>query len=221
MNAMKTENASREQKVNNGEIIYGVKEYTYSSYHTYTYSNMQIDTREVLGKKGNALYADDKELKTWYESVKQERYPKFDTMKFDYYKINWTDDITTDKASSLMQKARKEFIEQGSYNVGNVQYIHLTIDDDNASDLQKTSPIFFETIQKMKVGDVTEVISENASSFFAVLKSTKKAGYKDFEEHKSAIYTEYIDEKYEGFVDNRVKSAKVEKTDKLKYLKMD
>ncbi len=221
MNAMKAENALREQKVKAGEVIYGVKEYTYNSYLTYTYSNMQIDTREKLGEKGNALYADDKELKAWYESVKDVRYPKFDTMKFDYYKIAFSDDYPPEEAEKVVIEARKEIVKNGVHTWCDVDYIDLTIDDDNASDLQKTSPQFFETIQSMKVGDITEVINENNSSFFAVLKSAEKAGYKDFDEHKTAIYTEYIDEKYETYVENQVKSAKVEKTSKFEYLKLD
>ena len=221
MDAMKTENALREQKVKAGEVIYGVKEYTYNSYLTYTYSNMQIDTREKLGEKGNALYADDKELKAWYESVKDVRYPKFDTMKFDYYKISWSDVIPPEEAESIMKEVRDLVIATGTHDYCDPEYQELTIDDDNASDLQKTSPQFFETIQSMKVGDITEVINENNSSFFAVLKSAEKSGHKGFDEHKTAIYTEYIDEKYETYVENQVKSAKVEKTSKFEYLKLD
>ena len=102
-----------------------------------------------------------------------------------------------------------------------IEYINLTINDDNASDLQKTSPIFYEAIQKMKVGNVTEVISENNTSFFALLKTSEKAGYKALEDYKDSIYTECIDEKYKTYVDDLVKSAKVEITDKFKYLKLE
>jgi len=219
--AMQNENKIREQKVNAGEVIYGVKEYTYNSYLTYTYSNMQIDAREKLGEKGNKLYTSDAELKKWYDSVKEERYPKFDTMKLDYYKITWSDVIPPEEAESTMNEARKQVIATGTHDCCDPEYKEITIDDDNAPDLQKTSPQFFEAVSEMRIGDVTEVINENNSSFFAVLKSAEKAGYKDFDEYKTSIYTECVAEKYETYVEECVKSAKIEKTDKFKYLKLD
>ncbi len=221
INAMQNENAIREQKIKRGEVIYGVKQYTYNSYLTYTYSNMQIDSREVLSKKGGALYATDKELEAWYESVKDERYPKFDTMKFDYYKIPWNDVISPTDAENEAKYAREGIVKYGETDCCDIEHIDLTIDDDNASDLQKTSPQFFEVIKMMKVGDVTEVINENNSSFFAVLKSAKKAGYKALEDYKDSIYTEYMDVKYEAYVDDLVTKAKVEKTEKFKYLELE
>ncbi|MBQ4155405.1 MAG: peptidyl-prolyl cis-trans isomerase [Clostridia bacterium] len=219
--AMQNENKIREQKVNAGEVIYGVKEYTYNSYLTYTYSNMQIDVREKLGEKGNKLYTSDAELKKWYDSVKEVRYPKFDTMKLDYYKITWSDVISPEEAESIMKEVRELVIETGTHDYCDPEYKEITIDDDNAPDLQKTSPQFFEAVSEMRIGDVTEVINENNSSFFAVLKSVEKAGYKDFDEYKTSIYTECVAEKYETYVEECVKSAKIGKTDKFKYLKLD
>ncbi len=221
VSAMEKENIQRSQKIAAGQPVYGVKQYTYGSYFTYTYSNMQLDVREKLGKKGNALYATDDELKLWYDSVKAERYPKYDTLKLDYYKITWSDAISPEEAESTMKEVREQVIDSGTHDYCDPEYQELIIDDDNIADLQKTSPQFFEAVDNMKVGDVTEVISENDSSFFAVLKSAKKAGYKALEDYKDSIYTEYITEKYETYIDALVKSAKVEKTDKFKYLKLD
>ena len=65
----------------------------------------------------------------------------------------------------------------------------------------------------------SEVIDENNSLSVIVCNSKSNGGFKSFKTYKSAVYNEYISEKYNEFVLNKVKSAKVKKLEKFKYVK--
>ena len=221
LKSLELENKTRQEKINRGEIVYGAKEYTESSYFTYIYSNMQIANAEILGEKGGTLYANNATLKKWYEEVKAERYPKFDTIELDYYYLS----PEQKNANSIIKKVEKS-LKSGNYdyvnqNVGKLfNYKIITVDDNSASDVQKLTPQFFETLQTIKVGEVSNAFFENNQCFVTICKSREKAGYKSFEEHKNAIYSEYISEQYAKYIDDLVKKAKVETLKKFQYVNL-
>lgn len=228
LQSLEKENNERSQKVASGQPVYGVKSYNESSYFTYIYSNMQIENRSALGEEGGDLYADESTLKKWYESVKKEKYPKSDIFEFDYYYISYENAENPQEKQANAQA----IIEQvkNALGAGDDKYIKenigkmfslkaLNIDDENASDIQKTMPEFYNELPSLKEGDISSVFSENGNCFVAVCKSRKSGGYKEFEEYKTAMYSEYLAEKYEIYVENRVKNAKIIKNDNFKSVK--
>ncbi len=66
---MNAENASRAEKLKNGEPVYGVTEYTVVSYYDYLKSNLQIALREKLENEG-IIKEDDVKLKHYYNQIK-------------------------------------------------------------------------------------------------------------------------------------------------------
>jgi hypothetical protein len=66
---MNAENASRAEKLKNGEPVYGVTEYTAASYYDYLKSNLQIALREKLENEG-VIKEDDVKLKQYYNQIK-------------------------------------------------------------------------------------------------------------------------------------------------------
>lgn len=66
---MNAENASRAEKLKNGEPVYGVTEYTVVSYYDYLKSNLQIALREKLENEG-IIKEDDVKLKQYYNQIK-------------------------------------------------------------------------------------------------------------------------------------------------------
>ena len=219
---MENENNSRSQKIANSQPVYGVKQYTKSSFFTYYYSNLQIENRNKLGEKGGKLYTDDKALKAWYESVKNEKYKAFDKYDLTVYTIekakNNNADIIMKKVKSALEN-KKDFNYIKNNINKDVLKNNTLINDENASDLQKSSSLAFEEVQKLKSGDISEVIDENNSLSVIVCNSRSNGGFKSFKTYKSAVYNEYISEKYNKFVLNKVKSAKVKKLEKFKYVK--
>ena len=227
LEAMRRENQDRSQKIASGQVVYGVKEYTESSYFTYVYSNLQIENKEKLGKKGNALYADDKELSAWYESVKEERYPKFDTIDMKFYQVassgydsNDTELIKTQVNNARTDKENGKSDEEIKKNYKNIKIVEVNVDDSSASNIQKSFPSFFESLSSLKAGENSDVFSENGLVFFAKIISRKDGGYKELETYKSSIYTEYISEKYENYVLESVKKAKVGKNENFQKVNL-
>lgn len=219
---MENENNSRSQKIANSQPVYGVKQYTKSSFFTYYYSNLQIENKNKLGEKGGKLYADDKSLKAWYENVKDKKYRAFDKYDLIIYTLEKN---KTENADVLMKKVKSalENKKDFDYIKKNIcKYIlknNTLINDENASNLQKSSSLAFEEIQKLKAGDISDIIDENNSLSVVVCNSRSNGGFKSFKTYKSAIYNEYISEKYNEFVLNKVKSAKVKKLEKFQYVK--
>lgn len=226
LNAMENENNLRSQKIAAGQPVYGAKKYTKNSYFTYYYSNLQLDNKKKLGEKGGKLYADDKKVKAWYESVKDEKYPAFDTYKLTVYQLDLensnidqknADDIMNKVKSALESKKSYEYIKKNICK--DIQKFDNSVNEKNASDVQKTQSELFNEIQNLKSGSISKVINENNKISVVVCNLRKDGGYKSFKTYKSGIYNEYIAEKYESFVQDRVSKAKVEKTDKFQYVK--
>lgn len=229
---LEKENNERSLKIAKGQPVYGVKSYTESSYFKYTYSNMQIENRKVLSEKGKDLYADESTLKKWYESVKRDKYLKADTYQFDNYYLYFNDNksgenYSQEQAEMIMKKV-KAALEDGkdlqyiNKNICNdVVFKYIDVNDENISNIQKSSPTFFEEISTLNKSDVSKVITENDSCYVAVCKSRKPGGYKEFSEYKNSMYSEYIEEKYEAYVDEKVKNAKVNTLEKFNYVELN
>lgn len=219
---MENENNSRSQKIANSQPVYGVKKYTKTSFFTYYYSNLQIDNKNKLGSTGGTLYTNDKDLRAWYESVKVEKYKAFDNYDLTLYTISKAENsdaytIMKNLKSSLENKRDFNYIKNNISN--DILKNDTLVNDENASDLQKNSYLAFEEIQKLKTGDISELIDENGSILVVVCNKRSDGGFKSFKAYKSAIYNEYIAEKYDEYVLDKVKSAKVVKLEKFEYVK--
>jgi len=68
---MQQENASRAEAVKNHQTVYGVTEYTTSTYFDYVKSNLMIKHKEYLGSKG-VIVADEVAMKSYYNEVRDD-----------------------------------------------------------------------------------------------------------------------------------------------------
>lgn len=223
LGALEKENQSRSKALANGEKIYGVTSYTKSSYFEYAYNNLAIKNREILGKKGNKLYATDKELLDWYESVKDEKYPKTDTYKFDVYRISLQN---TDQAQAekILENVKKDLDKGKDYILNNyksVEFLQLDVNDSNSSDIQKTYNSLFDQLEDLSAGDTSKIMTEQGFCSVAVCTYREDGGYKSFAVYKKSMYAEFIEEKYEAYIDELVKNAAIKKTDKFEYVYLD
>lgn len=100
---LEEENNSRSGKAQNGEIVYGVTQYTESTYFSYVYSNMQLRLQDMLSEKGEPLYVSDEDLKKWYEQSGNEE------LDFEEYKggirKEYTDEQYSKYIDGLVEKA--------------------------------------------------------------------------------------------------------------------
>ena len=190
ISAMENENNLRSQKIASGQPVYGAKKYTKSTYFTYYYSNLQIENKKKLGEKGGALYSDNKTVKAWYDSVKDEKYPAFDTYDLTVYKLDLTKSSYDEKsARDIMQKVKAALESKKDYDYikGNickdVVKSNAKVNDDNASNLQKSAAELFNEMPSLNAGDVSDVVSDESSIFVVVCNLRKDGGYKSYNEN--------------------------------------
>ena len=223
LSSLNRENQSRSQALANGEKIYGVTSYTKSSYFEYVYNNLAIKNREILGKTGNELYATDKQLFDWYESVKRDKYPKTDTYKLDVYRIS-LQNTSQEQAEKILENVKKDLDKGKDYILNNykmVEFLELDVDDSNSSEIQKTYNSLFVQLENLEVGDKSEIMTEQGFCSIAVCTYRKDGGYKSFSVYKKSMYAEFIEVKYEAYIDELVAKATVKTTDKFNYIYLD
>lgn len=221
---LESENDLRAEKVSKGEIIYGVKNYTESTYFSYLYNNMQLKLQDKMSEEGEPLYASDTEIQNWYDEEKEERFTAADTMVLESYSVASGEERmeNTDSAAvSGLEELRKDLLagksaEEIQKQYQDISYQEITIDDDNAAGMQKTSQIFYEEAQKLKEGEVSLVLYDKNTYLVLRCISREEGGFKDYKEYESGIRKEYVSDKYEEYVDALVKKAKVTKKTKYK-----
>ena len=236
---LEEENAIRADKLAEDEVVYGTQSYTENTYFSYTYSNMQLALQEIMEEEGEPLYATESEVRAWYEATKEERFTASEIMKLEAYSIlieNSNEGVlnaeTGESGSTAEQEAKavleqlKEDLQEGlSIEQIQAQYPNVTceeisIDDDNAGSMQKTSMTFYEAADAMQAGDVSEVLYDRNT--YTVMKciSKEEGGYKDFEAYQSGITKEYTSEKYMEYVKHLVEQAEVTRKRILKKVVM-
>lgn len=227
---MKKENNERSKKKANGEPVYGVSAYNKNTYFKYYYSNLGLKNKNALSEEGKPLFVGDNDLKKWYDKVKEEKYPKFDTYKIYnyvvYYSPSGESDLPNLALAKDIAKEVKTALEKGEdiYYIkanisSSVESYYVDISDENASDIYKNNPELYKAIENMNEGDVSEVLvgvrAQNNKNVVYVAKceSRKDGGFKEFDENKEAIFTEYTQEKYEEYIDGEVEKVTIEKTE--------
>lgn len=225
---MKQENAERSKNKAEGKPVYGVTAYNKNTYFKYYYSNLGLKNRYALSEKGKPLFVDDSELKNWYDKVKSEKYPKFDTYKIYNYVVYYSPSGDGGSPNLNLAKDLGEKIKAALKGGKDIYYIkqnissqvesyYVDISDENASSIYKNNPELYNAIIEMDKGDVSDVLvgvrASNGKNVVYVAKceSRKDGGFKDFEENKSSIFTEYTQEKYEKYIDEEAKKAEVKK----------
>lgn len=222
------ENRSRADKIARGEVVYGVRKYTESTYFSYLYSNMQLQLQEKMSEEGEPLFVSDAELKKWYDLNKEKRFSCADTIVLDSYSVTLPngqdagfDSSQTARFLELQKDLQNgESLEKLKKRYKEAAYQKITIDDQNADRMQKTSQIFYHGAQNLQAGEVSEVLCDKNTIMVLKCISRKKGGFKNYEEYKSGIQKEYTEECYEQYIKKLVKKAKVVKYAKYKKVVM-
>lgn len=228
---LEQENIERAQKVAKGEPIYGPKTYTKDTYYDYFFSTTVLDLQKALAKQNSPLNFNESELKAFYEQEKEVRYPKSDKFKVEAFTLTFesleNDSQFTYEQSLEIMKAVKKIIKNDSNykqvikdKYPQVEFRNLKMDDENASSVQKSTPNMFETTRNLSVNQVSEVFEENNSCVVIKCISRTADGFKDFEHYKDGISKEFLEYKYNNYINELLKQTKVEVLRKFDYIKV-
>ncbi len=213
-------------KIKVGEPVIGQRTYTLSTFYDYRLSNLKLDLQKAMGEKGKPFYADEQTLKNFFDSVKDEFYHKTDS--FVLAVVEKTNgevlpEQTAKDIASLMNNLKMDF-ESLSAKV--VQTHHgvtinkIEFSDESASSFSKQKSELFEAVQSLKSGE-SAVYNEEGSFKTVYCISRKDAGYKNFSDVYDAVLSQYRAIKYEEYIENLTKNAKVEKLSAYDRINMD
>lgn len=202
------------------------KAFSEKEYYDYYYNKLKEKNVAVLLKKGKPLYADDSVLEKWFDKVKDEKYKNTDSYNFDIYYAYYDDksnNYNKDSAKAILKNVRQAIKDGNDLNfVRNdisrfVFKQTMDINNANAAEKQKNYPNFYKEAINLKVGGFSDVYlgvrpkTKKKIAYFGVCKKRTAGGYSSFAEVKSEILENYSAEKYKGYVENKVKQAKIEK----------
>lgn len=227
VNEVSSVNAQNQNKIQNGEPIYGQKEYNLNTYYEYRLSNLQLKLQYAMGNKGEPLYADENTLKAYFEEQKDKYYNNVDNYELVVLRIDLSNAAEYDKAESEMNNVRKLLIDEKNYSSAqqkikqkydNITFTNMSIDESNYSQLSKQNIDFYEIATELKKGDVSKPFSNMGSMTLVVCKDRTPSGYADYNEIHSALISQYRADKYEQYVDELVKKYNATTNDKFKRI---
>jgi hypothetical protein len=233
--ALQAENIDRSNKVAASQPIYGPQVYTKDTYYEYTLSNLIIKLKDSMSVEGEPLYASDKELKKYYDEIKDVAYAKQDTADFHLYELTFrgADNdaaISEDKAYEMMNKvhdilknadspeATEQEVKQKYPDVKQRDY---QFNDDEASSVYKMSPNAYEQMVSLKAGSFSEPVVDQFTLRILYCETRKSAGYNSFTEYKDSVKSSYNDKYYEIYIDGLCEKTKVKTNDKYNKVVID
>lgn len=197
---LEKENAERKKKKENNEIVYGVTEYSEETYYNDELAKTIISLKETWKQE---LKIDEKQLKEHYEKVKNMYYRQNPTGEVELYIFD-SDDFQ--KAESILGKAKDGQDIEKEVKGSNGRMESLIIDESLSEryyDLQYPG-----LLQELSDGEYTGLLSFGDEIYFAKAKRIN-TGYKSYEDVKANVEKIYIDELFNGYVQELVSEAEI------------
>lgn len=216
------ENMRRENSVKNNQIIYGPKKYDENSYYIYVFSNLILKLKEKLAE--SEYKPTDIQLMGFYEKVKGKLYKQEADIKYKIIYISYSqqdgtlNDADRNAANETMNNLKvlidkgKSFEDVAKSDPQKIKVEERTINNSTASSFSKVEPKLFETVKKLGVNQISDVLDEVNQRKIEIisLSNIDNTGYKSFNEVKDSVQLNYIDEKYNELLEKLKKEAKVE-----------
>lgn len=215
INLLNQKNNLRSEKIQNNEVVYGASSYDKDTFLSYIQSNMIIKLKEKLSEKGEPLYATRKQLKEYYNSIKDDYYKKAPDAEYEDICYNFETEAEKQKAQDIMGETLKIIKTGKDYKniipkkYKNIEIGTLSISEENASDLQKHYGATYSTAAALKVGEISEITEVGLSLHIFKCVSYKDCGYKGFNENIDTVASQYRDAKFNEYINTLIKSQKI------------
>lgn len=187
INEMKIENSVRAEKIKNGEIVYGLKEFSLESYYKYIRSNLQLELQKKMYDEGAIEKSSVDKLKEYYQN-NIEQYKAVDSYKLNVCEMD--DDLKT-----ILSKQEIE------------------INDENYLSFSKESIDLYSKAITMKEGEISDTIEYQGKLVVLECISRKAGGYRDFNKYRDDVYLDWKNDAYENYVDELVDKANIQYVD--------
>jgi len=221
---LEEENKARKKAVGKGKVIYGPVTYGEREFFNYLHSNIIIKLKDNLGE--NEFKLSEDELKKIYEATKDKSYKNPDDIKVSYLKASGVDEkgnLKSDKKAKAKTKIEqlKVWIDKGESfenlaktqgNDGNVKIMtgDRNFDINNRRSEGEDNSKLLDTANTLKFGQISGIVEEDDGFYILKCTERKDMGYRPFDEVKSSVKSNYVDEKFGEMVAKLIKDAKIE-----------
>ncbi|NQX67145.1 peptidyl-prolyl cis-trans isomerase [Paenibacillus alba] len=213
LNELEKENNRRKTAVANNQVIYGPVEYSEYQYFSHEFTNQVIELKKNLAKEKFKLT--ENELKAAYEQLKEEYFREsydIKVEKISMKKSERSDEVMRDLHKNL-QKA--DSIEKLKSVDKDIAVETQTLNETTAKTDYDVNPQLLTEAQKLKVGEISDIIDENNRLTIIKTIENKERGIQSYDKVKEQVQSRILDEKYEDLVQHIIKDAKVKVVDQV------
>ncbi|MGG3309441.1 hypothetical protein AB4124_09000 [Paenibacillus sp. 2KB_20] len=204
------ENETRQQKIRQGQPIYGPQQYGADSFYSYTQSmNYQrlIDT--LVKQTRNSL--GDKELKALYEEVKPEYFHLGYAFVYEKVTASGTESSRTLNTLQELVLSEKFSVEEAIARLSpsGVEVQKDTLDIDTKSKDDDAARYLHDVLTSTQPGEFTAIQQDAEGSMMFRLLDTRDKGYAPYEQVKASLVQLYIQKQLEQQVSQKLHNANI------------
>ena len=212
------ENELRKERIENGEVVYGLSEYTQELYREYEMDVIQKSYCGDLDNEGMEVTDDDRER---YYKEYEAAYQRADDMTLDYIKIPY-EDLGMDEGqakelkdclTSIYKNLDKEHSLAdlaGAEELVSAYLEHADVTTEELRNYSRTISDVLEYAWELEAGESTAVLDEYGILYLIECTDRRENEPTSVEEAKDGINKTLREERYEEIVAERAKNATVE-----------
>lgn len=212
------ENAKRKSIVEDGGKVFGVVEYREREYYFKVQEEIVKALKENLSN--DVFHANEKNLKSYFEKNKKEKYDKGQSIKVERVSISFTDQSIAPTLE--LQKKAKEIANDIQKSIDNKKTLAEVVENfnkiegitvksefqtfDKNTEQQKTLLPLINKAKSMKIEQISEVVEllnslMNEVYSYDIIRviDKKDLGYFTYSEKKETIKSDYVDEYYSKY----------------------
>lgn len=223
LHQLEQENERRTKAVASHQVIYGPVQYNEEAYFEYIMTNATTAVKQKLDEK---LKPGEQTLKSFYDVHKKELYLHQGDVKVLSISASYLDSkqqIDLGKKEQVrkrMEEAAAKLAAGTTFAETAKAYSDQGTEQELAFQLGITrqnsrSPVAGAAAQ-MKPGDTSGIIDENGRLYLlkCIAKTEPGAAYQTFAEIKEQVHKDYIDNKYEEIIQNKLSEADIQVNEK-------
>lgn len=217
------ENKRRKAALQAKEVIYGPVEYTEEAYFEYVFTNQTARLKEEMIGKGISFTEAD--LKEFYNESKDLSFQKEEEIVIEKIAISYVDKDGW-ISESMRQEAEVRII-QAMERLGQEEEFGKLAEEYNTSETErrthgrqkfdsstarvdaKYNAKLYKEVIKLEAGQISGILELDNTFYLIKCLEKKNDGYQTFEDVKDNIDIEFVNQKYEEYIDDLVRKVKV------------
>lgn len=215
-----SENQSRSEKIEKGELVYGLKEYPLDLYTQYEIDSLQ---KMYMNDPTNAgMDLTDEEGMEYYDEHKDSVFGKVDDVELEFVKIYYE---SLELEESEVKALKKDLIELSNaineektmkelvtnkYELLNPYFRYEDIISEEMSAMSREMGDVLEIADDLKEGELTEVIDQNGSLYLIHIIDKEVYDYLPYENVKGNVFKSLREQKFAEIVEEKMEKIGVE-----------